>query len=169
MKTDAITFPGAGGHPLSAHLSRPAAGGIRACALFAHCFTCSKDLKPVVNIGRALVRQGIALSRFDFTGLGESEGDSANTTFSSNVGDPVAAAGYMQDRLVGPAMLVGHSLGGAAVLQAAQRIPSVRAVATIGAPFDPGHVTHLFEDSLYVGSVLGAWAERYLEADEEVR
>jgi pimeloyl-ACP methyl ester carboxylesterase len=148
MTTDAITFPGAGGHPLSARLSRPAEGGIRACALFAHCFTCSKDLKPVVNISRALVRQGIAVFRFDFTGLGESEGDFADTTFSSNVGDLVAAAAYMEDQLGAPAILVGHSLGGAAVLQAARRIPSVRAVATIGAPFDPEHVTHLFQDSL---------------------
>jgi uncharacterized OsmC-like protein/pimeloyl-ACP methyl ester carboxylesterase len=101
-----------------------------------------------VNISRALTQQRIAVLRFDFTGLGESEGDFAGTTFSSNIEDLVAAAEYMGRELDAPAILVGHSLGGAAVLQAASRIPSVRAVATIGAPFDPGHVKHLFEGSL---------------------
>jgi uncharacterized OsmC-like protein/fermentation-respiration switch protein FrsA (DUF1100 family) len=148
MRNQKITFAGADGSQLSARLSLPPDGEVVACALFAHCFTCSKDLKPVVNISRALTQQRIAVLRFDFTGLGESEGDFADTTFSSNIGDLVAAAGYMGRELEAPAILVGHSLGGAAVLQAASHIESVRAVATIGAPFDPGHVKHLFEASL---------------------
>jgi uncharacterized OsmC-like protein/fermentation-respiration switch protein FrsA (DUF1100 family) len=148
MRNRKISFPGADGSQLSARLSLPPDGEVVACALFAHCFTCSKDLKPAVNISRALTQQRIAVLRFDFTGLGESEGDFADTTFSSNIEDLVAAAEYMGRELEGPAILVGHSLGGAAVLQAASHIESVRAVATIGAPFDPAHVKHLFEGSL---------------------
>jgi uncharacterized OsmC-like protein/fermentation-respiration switch protein FrsA (DUF1100 family) len=148
MRNQKITFAGADGSQLSARLSLPPDGEVVACALFAHCFTCSKDLKPVVNISRALTQERIAVLRFDFTGLGESEGDFADTTFTSNIEDLVAAAEYMGGELEAPAILVGHSLGGAAVLQAAPRIESVRAVATIGAPFDPAHVKHLFEGSL---------------------
>ena len=148
MRNERITFSGAHGDTLSARLSLPADGRVRACALFAHCFTCSKDLKPVVNIARALTQRHIAVMRFDFTGLGESEGDFADTSFSSNIADLVAAAEFMQSRYEAPAILVGHSLGGAAVLQAASRIPSISAVATIGAPFDPAHVKNLFVDSL---------------------
>jgi alpha/beta superfamily hydrolase len=148
MRNQKVTFDGAHGTPLSARLSLPPDGEVVACALFAHCFTCSKDLKPVVNISRALTQQRIAVLRFDFTGLGESEGDFADTTFTSNIEDLVAAAEYMGREIDAPAILVGHSLGGAAVLQAASRIESVRAVATIGAPFDPAHVTHLSEGSL---------------------
>lgn len=148
MTNEKIQFTGAQGDRLSAILSRPQDGNVKACAIFAHCFTCSKDLKPVVNISRALAQQGIAVFRFDFTGLGESEGDFADTSFSSNVGDLVAAAEHMEATLTSPSILVGHSLGGAAVIKAATRIPSVRAVATIGAPFDPEHVKHLFAGSL---------------------
>ena len=148
MRNERITFPGATGSSLSARLSLPPDGAPVACALFAHCFTCSKDLKAAVNISRALTQQHIAVLRFDFTGLGESEGDFVDTTFSSNVDDLIAAARYMATTLEAPTILIGHSLGGAAVLQAAARIDSVRAVATIGAPFDPLHVTHLFTDAL---------------------
>lgn len=148
MRNERITFPAANGVELSARLSLPADGEVRACALFAHCFTCSKDLKPVVNISRALTQQHIAVMRFDFTGLGESEGDFADTTFTSNIEDLVAAAEFMQRQYAAPAILIGHSLGGAAVLQAAARIESVRAVATIGAPYDPAHVKNLFVNSL---------------------
>jgi uncharacterized OsmC-like protein/fermentation-respiration switch protein FrsA (DUF1100 family) len=148
MRNQNVTFPGADGSQLSGRLSLPPDGEVVACALFAHCFTCSKDLKPVVNISRALTQQRIAVLRFDFTGLGESEGEFADTTFSSNIEDLVAAAEYMGRELEAPAILVGHSLGGAAVLQAASHIQAVRAVATIGAPFDPAHVKHLFEGSL---------------------
>jgi uncharacterized OsmC-like protein/fermentation-respiration switch protein FrsA (DUF1100 family) len=143
-----VSFTGSSGAQLSARLSLPPDGGVRACALFAHCFTCSKDLKPIVNISRAMTQQGLAVMRFDFTGLGESEGDFAGTTFSSNIEDLIAAAAFMEREFDAPAILVGHSLGGAAVLQAAARLPSVRAVATIGAPFDPAHVTNLFVDAL---------------------
>lgn len=148
MTNERISFPGADGNVLSARLSRPANGRISACALFAHCFTCSKDLKPVVNISRALTDEGIAVLRFDFTGLGESEGDFADTDFSGNVGDLVAAATFMASELEGPAIVVGHSLGGAAVLSATDQIPEVRAVCTIGAPFEPRHVVRSFADSL---------------------
>ncbi len=148
MINERVTFPGAHGDELSARLSLPPDGDVVACALFAHCFTCSKDLKPVVNISRALTQQRIAVLRFDFTGLGESEGDFADTTFTSNVEDLEAAAAYMAREVEAPSILIGHSLGGAAVLQAARRIESARAVATIGAPFDPKHVKHLFSGSL---------------------
>ncbi|MEX1258981.1 MAG: alpha/beta fold hydrolase [Gemmatimonadota bacterium] len=147
MINQRITFPGANGDQLSARLSLPPDGDVVACALFAHCFTCSKDLKPVVNISRALTQERIAVLRFDFTGLGESEGDFADTTFSSNVEDLIAAAAYMDEMLSAPAILIGHSLGGAAVLQAAGRLDSVRAVATIGAPYDPEHVKGLLGDA----------------------
>ena len=148
MQNQRITFPGASGAQLSARMSLPADGKARACALFAHCFTCSKDLKAAVNISRAMTQQGLAVLRFDFTGLGESEGDFAGTTFTSNVEDLVAASSFMEQEFDAPAILVGHSLGGAAVLQAAAQLPSVRAVATIGAPFDPAHVRNLFVDAL---------------------
>ena len=121
--------------------------GVRATALFAHCFTCSKDIHAATRIAAALTEHGFAVLRFDFTGLGASEGEFANTNFSSNVGDLIAAAQFMEKTLGhGPEVLVGHSLGGAAVLAAAHSIPSARAVATIGAPADPGHVAHLFDD-----------------------
>jgi putative redox protein len=115
-----------------------------AFALFAHCFTCSKDIAAASRISRGLVGQGFGVLRFDFTGLGASGGEFANTTFSSNVEDLVRAASMLRDRYQAPALLVGHSLGGAAVLAAVPSIPEVAAVATIGAPFDPGHITHLF-------------------------
>lgn len=146
MRDRSITFPGAHGDRLSALLSMPPDGRVLACALFAHCFTCSKDLKPVRHVVRALTQAGIAVLRFDFTGLGESEGDFADTTFSSNIEDLIAAAAHMERELEAPSILVGHSLGGAAVLAAAAEIDSCRAVATIAAPYDPAHVTRLFGD-----------------------
>ncbi len=148
MTDQRITFEGALGASLSARISLPADGAPVAYALFAHCFTCSKDLKPVVNISRALTQAGIGVLRFDFTGLGESEGDFAGTDFSSNVADLEAAAAYLSAEWEAPALLIGHSLGGAAIIRAAGDLPSVKAVCTIGAPFDPGHITHLFGDSL---------------------
>ncbi len=140
MSTERITFEGATGHLLAAQLELPADARRRAYALFAHCFTCSKNLKAAVNITRALSGMGIGVLRFDFTGLGESEGDFADTNFTSNVDDLVAAARYIESELGAPQLLVGHSLGGAAVLHAATRLDSVRAVATIGAPAEPSHV-----------------------------
>lgn len=142
-----LSFPNAQGHRLAARLDMPVTGQAVAYALFAHCFTCSKNLKAVGNITRALARQGIATLRFDFTGLGESDGDFADTHFSSNVDDLVAAAEFLRDHHEPPSILIGHSLGGAAVLQAAGRIGSTVAVATIGAPYDPEHVTKLLGDS----------------------
>jgi putative redox protein len=116
--------------------------------LFAHCFTCTKNIKAAVNIADALAQEGMAVFRFDFTGLGQSEGDFADTHFSSNVQDLVDAAGFMSSVYQSPEILVGHSLGGTAVLAAAQQIDSAVAVATIGSPADAEHVLHLLEDDL---------------------
>ncbi len=142
-----ITFPGALGAPLAARLDRPD-GPHRATALFAHCFSCSKDIAAARRIAARLAAMGIAVLRFDFTGLGHSGGEFANTTFTSNVDDLKAAAAWLSDQGMAPALMIGHSLGGAAVLKAAGAIDSVKAVATIGAPFDPHHVTHNFSDAL---------------------
>ncbi len=143
-----LTFANQEGDSLAARLDSPADDEPVAYALFAHCFTCSKNLKAVGNISQALTRQGIAVLRFDFTGLGESEGDFSETNFSSNVGDLVAASRMLSERYEAPAILIGHSLGGAAVLKAAAEIPSARAVATIGAPYEPSHVAHLFDEAI---------------------
>ncbi len=142
-----VDFEGSEGNRLAARLDMPVGGAPLAYALFAHCFTCSKNLNAVVHIARALNRARIAVLRFDFTGLGESEGDFADTNFSSNVADLVAAARYLEDEYEAPSILIGHSLGGAAVLRAAAGISSARAVATIAAPADPGHVAHLIASS----------------------
>src|SRR5438128_1144388 len=145
--SQAVKFPGAAGHALAARLDLPSVAGAsspRAYALFAHCFTCSKDSKAATFISEALTEAGIAVLRFDFTGLGGSEGEFANTTFSSNVADLVAAAAWLRSERAAPAILVGHSLGGAAVLAAAGQIPEAVAVATINAPADPAHVEKLF-------------------------
>ena len=145
MPSERFEFANARGEKLSAALERPA-GPPLAFALFAHCFTCGKDNLAAKRIAQALTARGIAVLRFDFTGLGASEGDFANTTFSSNVADLVAAAGHLRETYQAPAILIGHSLGGAAVLAAAREIPEARAVATIGAPADPSHVTGLFRE-----------------------
>src|ERR1700712_3881087 len=147
MPTEKFQFPGAGGHLLAAALDLPD-GAVRAYALFAHCFTCSKDSLAAKRIAAALTLRGIAVLRFDFTGLGSSEGDFANTTFSSNVADLVLAAGHLRNIRQAPALLIGHSLGGAAILAAAAQIPEAKAVVTVAAPSDPAHVTHLFADRI---------------------
>lgn len=144
MPLEKIEFKGAFGDTLSAKVDRPE-GEHRACALFAHCFTCSKNLKAVSNIAKALNNKGVLVFRFDFTGLGDSGGSFEDTNFSSNVDDLIAAAEYMKKEMHGPTILIGHSLGGAAVLQAASRMDTVKAVATIGAPSEPRHVEHHFE------------------------
>ncbi len=143
MRSEKIEFPGSRGASLAARLDIPD-GELRACALFAHCFTCSKETLAATRISAALAGNGFAVLRFDFTGLGGSGGDFANTDFSSNVADLVAAADYLRREHGAPSLLIGHSLGGAAVLAAAAQVPEVRAVATIGAPADPAHVAHLF-------------------------
>ena len=137
-----LQFPGADGALLAARLDTPS-GAPRAYALFAHCFTCSKDSLAASRISQALTAAGFAVLRFDFTGLGGSSGDFANTNFSSNVADLVAAADWLRHSHAAPQLLIGHSLGGAAVLAAAHRIPEAVAVATIAAPFEPAHIRHL--------------------------
>ncbi len=141
-RPDRVTFPSPDGHQLSGRLVYPA-GPPAGVALFAHCFTCGKDLGSAVRVSSELAKRGFLVMRFDFTGLGESEGDFADTTFSSNIADLVAAADWLRQTHAAPSVLVGHSLGGAAVLGAAHQIDEVRAVATIGAPSDPGHVANL--------------------------
>jgi len=142
-----IEFEGAYGDVLAARLDMPA-GEVRAYAIFAHCFTCSKDLTAVYRIARALAREGIAVLRFDFTGLGHSAGEFANTNFSSNVQDLLKAAAWLREHYEAPSLLVGHSLGGAAVLAAAFEIPEVTAVATIAAPAEPAHLERLIPDAI---------------------
>jgi uncharacterized OsmC-like protein/pimeloyl-ACP methyl ester carboxylesterase len=143
MPAEKFDFRSAEGQQLAALLDRPD-GAVRAVALFAHCFTCGKDIRAARRIAEGLKLHGVAVLRFDFTGIGASEGEFANTTFSSNVDDLVAAADHLRQTLAAPAVLIGHSLGGAAVLAAAHRIPEARAVVTIAAPFDPAHVVGLF-------------------------
>lgn len=145
--SERMTFRGSQGDELAARLDLPD-GPVRAYALFAHCFTCSKDVVAASTISAGLVERGVGVLRFDFTGLGGSDGDFANTDFSSNVEDLLLAAAALRDRDRAPSLLVGHSLGGAAVLAATERIPESSAIATIGAPYDPGHVTKLFADEL---------------------
>ena len=147
MKVERITFPGADGQKLAARLDAPD-DVPAAYALFAHCFTCGKDVFAASRIAQQLTEHRIAVLRFDFTGLGASEGEFANTNFSSNVADLVAAAAHLRQAYIAPAILIGHSLGGAAVLAAAGDIAEAKAVVTIGAPSDPRHVTGLFSQSL---------------------
>src|SRR3954462_11111172 len=143
MPSERFDFPNTRGEKLSALLDRPA-GQPTAFALFAHCFTCGKDNLAAKRIAEGLTACGIAVLRFDFTGLGASEGEFANTTFSSNVADLVAAANHLRTMHRAPAILIGHSLGGAAVLAAASQVPEAHAVARIAAPADPAHVPRLF-------------------------
>lgn len=144
---DKVTFTNDRGETLAGLLERPL-GEPKAYALFAHCFTCSKNVGAASRISRALATQGFAVLRFDFTGLGNSEGDFANTNFSSNVSDLIQAARHMQANYGPIELLIGHSLGGAAVLAAAGDLPETKAVVTIGAPGDPGHVQHLLREHI---------------------
>ena len=146
MQNIKVQFDNDAGEQLSGILDMPA-GEPTSFALFAHCFTCTKNVKGAVNISRALAESGIAVLRFDFTGLGQSEGEFADTNFSSNVGDLVAAARFLEENHRAPEVLIGHSLGGTAVLRAAESVPSAVAVATIGSPADPTHVAHLLSES----------------------
>jgi uncharacterized OsmC-like protein/pimeloyl-ACP methyl ester carboxylesterase len=142
-----MTFPGSLGYELAARLDLPA-GDVRAHALFAHCFTCTKDIFAARHIAAKLASLGIAVLRFDFTGLGSSKGEFQNTNFSSNVEDLIFAADHLRKYYRAPAILIGHSLGGAAVLAAAHRVPEAKAVVTIGAPSDVAHVLHNFRAHL---------------------
>src|SRR6202163_928647 len=147
MPTERFQFTGSEGQQLAASLDMPERDPV-AYALFAHCFTCGKDVLAAKRISAALALKGIAVLRFDFTGLGSSEGDFANSTFSSNVADLVRAADHLRETRKAPSMLIGHSLGGAAILAAAGQIPDAKAVVTIAAPSDPAHVTGLFKDRI---------------------
>ncbi len=138
-------FKGSQGHQLAARLDE-AKGNVKAYALFAHCFTCTKDVFAASRIANKLTQNNISVVRFDFTGLGSSDGDFANTNFTSNVQDLVMAADYMRDNMQAPSILIGHSLGGSATLVAANHIPYAKAVVTIGAPFDASHVAHNFKE-----------------------
>jgi putative redox protein len=146
MNSIKVEFKNANGNLLAAKIDMPITRKPGAYAVFAHCFTCSKNLNAVKNINRALTAQGIAVLRFDFTGLGESEGDFADTNFSSNVSDLIAASEFLKENYEAPQILIGHSLGGAAVLQAAREIKECKAVITIGAPCEPSHVLNLLKD-----------------------
>ena len=146
MPSEKIEFPGSDGGQLAGRLELPE-GQPRAYALFAHCFTCTKDVLAASRISQELTRFGIAVLRFDFTGLGGSAGDFANTNFSSNVEDLVAAADHLRSSRQAPTILIGHSLGGAAVLAAVEHIAETRAVATIGAPAGTDHLLHLISES----------------------
>lgn len=143
MRSENIEFTGSQGGQLAARLDLPD-GAPHAYGLFAHCFTCTKDILAATHICSELTHHGLAVLRFDFTGLGNSDGEFSNTNFSSNIADLQAAAGWLRVHHQAPAVLIGHSLGGAAVLAAAGSIPEVKAVATINAPADPAHVTHNF-------------------------
>ena len=145
MPSRTLHFANGRGDTLAAVLDLPPDGEALGTAVFAHCFTCSKNLSAAVHVSHALTERGLAVLRFDFTGLGQSGGDFADTHVSTNVDDLVAAARFLGERIAPPRLLVGHSLGGAAVLLAARRLPSVTAVATLGAPCRPDHVRHHFE------------------------
>jgi putative redox protein len=147
LNSEKVIFHNNRGEAISARLDMPPDGKPLAVALFAHCFTCTKNLKAVVLINRALADEGIASLRFDFTGLGESEGEFAETNFSTNVADLVSAARYLEAHFQAPKLLIGHSLGGAAVIRAAEQIPSSVAVCTIAAPAEAAHLTRLFEST----------------------
>ncbi len=148
MKTIRVEFTNKRGETLSGRLDLPEDEKPRAYALFAHCFTCGKNLKAITHIGRSLTAEKLAVLRFDFSGIGESEGEFGQSNFTSNVEDLLSAAAWLSEEYQAPQLLIGHSFGGAAVLQAAQRIEGIRAVATIGAPYDPNHVRHLFSKEL---------------------
>lgn len=160
MHFQKLVFRNADGKNLSARLDLPADEKPLTYAIFAHCFTCTKNFNAVVNVNRALSSRGIAVLRFDFTGLGESEGDFSETNFSTNVSDLVAAARFLESHFEAPRLLIGHSLGGAAVLQAAALIPSAMAVATIAAPADLAHLA---------GLLGGSGAEIKARGEAEVR
>ncbi|BCA59095.1 bifunctional alpha/beta hydrolase/OsmC family protein [Sphingomonas sp. HMP6] len=145
-----VRFPNAAGVMLAGSIELPP-GRVRAVAVFAHCFTCTARSHGARRVSLALAEQGIATLRFDFTGLGDSEGAFADSHFTANVDDLVAAAAYLESSIGAPAILIGHSLGVAAVIAAAEQIPSVKAVVTIAAPFDPAHVLHLIKGTEDIG------------------
>ncbi|MAQ76564.1 MAG: osmotically inducible protein C, partial [Aquimarina sp.] len=143
MSLTKVTFTNTANQKLTGRLDLPTDQHPHNYAIFAHCFTCTKNLGAVRNISRALTAKGFGVLRFDFTGLGESEGDFEDTNFSGNVEDLIAAADFLKQEYEAPTLIIGHSLGGAASIFAAAKIASTKAVVTIGAPSDPEHVKHL--------------------------
>jgi len=148
MNSEKVNFENNNGIVLSGRLEMPVGKKIKGTALFAHCFTCNKNLNAPIHISKALTQKGYVVLRFDFTGLGESEGDFSQTGFTSNIQDLVAASRFLEKNYEAPSLLIGHSLGGAAVISATKHINSVKALVTIGAPYSPNHVTKLFSNSL---------------------
>ncbi|MDO6738848.1 bifunctional alpha/beta hydrolase/OsmC family protein [Wenyingzhuangia sp. 2_MG-2023] len=148
MKTKNISFKNSKGILLSAKLELPADQHPDAYAIFAHCFTCNKNLTAVRNISKALTQNGFGVLLFDFTGLGQSEGDFSETNFTSNIQDLEDVSEYMTQELQAPKLIVGHSLGGAAAIFAGKNISSIQAIATIGAPSSPQHIQHLFKNDI---------------------
>lgn len=148
MNYSEVSFFNSEGHQLAGHLELPINQEPHNFVLFAHCFTCNKNFFAARNISKALASKGFGVLRFDFTGLGESEGEFEDTNFSGNVADLLAAAEFLKKEHKAPSILIGHSLGGAAVIFAAQELASVRAVVTVGAPSNPKHVTHLLKSGI---------------------
>ncbi len=148
MRTEKVNFKNNNGNDLSGYLELPIDQDPHNFVLFAHCFTCNKNFFAAKHISRTLAQNGYGVLRFDFTGLGESKGDFANSNFSGNIQDLLAAAAYLEQEFKAPGLLIGHSLGGAAILFAAKDLQSVKAVTTIGAPSTTAHVQHLIEDNL---------------------
>ncbi|MBL4707944.1 MAG: OsmC family protein [Flavobacteriales bacterium] len=148
MKSQKLNFNNKNGHSLSARIDFPVDQKPTAFAIFAHCFTCSKNLLAIKNISRGLNSKGIAVLLFDFTGLGESEGDFESTSFTSNINDLFAANDFLKEKFEAPKIMIGHSLGGAAALFAAAKLENIEAVVTIGAPFEPFHVTKLLTEGI---------------------
>lgn len=156
MSTERVQFESTSGHRLAGLLDLPDDKEATAFAVFAHCFTCGKNLKPIVNINKTLANYGFGVLRFDFTGIGESQGDFSETSFSSNVEDLQAAADFLEEQYQAPALLIGHSMGGAAVLQAAGKIDSAKAVITIAAPSSPDHLSNILEEKRNMAKSEGA-------------
>ncbi|HFB99512.1 MAG TPA: OsmC family protein [Phaeodactylibacter sp.] len=148
MRSKKVQFKNTNGYILSARLELPPDSHPYAFAIFAHVFTGNKNLSASRHISRSLTQYGIGVLRFDFTGLGESEGNFADTNFTSNVEDLLAAADFLEKNYAAPRILIGHSLGGAAVIFAASQLDSIQAVATVGAPSEPEHVAHLLQDKI---------------------
>ena len=156
MSSTKVSFNNINGDHLTGRLELPTDQHPHNFVIFAHCFTCTKNLSAVRNISRALTNQGFGVLRFDFTGLGESEGDFKETNFTSTVDDLIAAADFLISMYKAPTLIIGHSLGGTASILAASKLASIKAVVTIGSPFDPAHVTHLLKDDLEVIKTQGA-------------
>ncbi len=156
MASQRLQFTNPAGASLAGYLDVPTDKDTSAYALFAHCFTCGKNLKPIKNINTTLAQHGIATLRFDFTGIGESEGDFSESNFSTNIEDLAAAARYLETEYAAPRLLIGHSMGGAAILQAASLINSIRAVVTIAAPSSPDHLSHILREKREIAIEEGA-------------